>query len=253
MLRRSCTKLARAVSSRPRSRGLRAAALQLHVGESMPENIERAAALIDKAAAQGANLVVLPECFTGKYGCDHFAKWTEPLVDHDGTHGVLGGGAMMRERAQHHGIVVTGGVIEAHGGLLWNSMPVYGPDGLLAIYRKIHLSRVLGVTSESDVLEAGAVPTTFELPGAAVRVGMLCCFDLRFRDLLAQYGPGHGEHGPCGILCAPAAFLRATGTDHWDLVRARAETAHTDRTRPAPSTHSGMPASEWVRVNPREH
>ena len=99
-------------------------------------------------------------------------------------------------------------------------MPVYGPDGLLASYRKIHLSRVLGVTSESDVLSAGDAPTTFEMPGLAVRVGMLCCFDLRFRDLLAQYGPAAGKDSPCGILCAPSAFLRATGTDHWDLVRA---------------------------------
>ena len=31
-----------------------------------------------------------------------------------------------------------------HDGKLWNSMPVYGPEGLLlANYRKVHLSRVL--------------------------------------------------------------------------------------------------------------
>eukprot|EP00966_Prymnesium_polylepis_P239412 5536651-Prymnesium_polylepis.1 len=208
-------------SPRRGARDFHVAALQLHVSNSMADNVQRAAALVDTAAAQGAKLVALPECFTGKYGCDHFPSWAETVIAEAESSGGPSGAAMMRERAQRHGIVVTGGVIEAYQGKLWNTMPVYGPEGrLLATYRKIHLSRVLGVTSESDVLTAGAAPTTFEMPGAAaMRVGMLCCFDLRFRDLLAQYGPAAGAHGPCGLLCAPSAFLRATGTEHWDLVR----------------------------------
>ena len=50
---------------------------------------------------------------------------------------------MMAERAQKHKIFVTGGVIEeAQDGKIYNSMPVYGPDGrLVANYRKVHLSR----------------------------------------------------------------------------------------------------------------
>ncbi|KAL3915304.1 MAG: hypothetical protein SGPRY_007280 [Prymnesium sp.] len=197
-------------------RRMRVAALQLDVTHSMEHNIQRASSLIDEAAADGAAVVALPECFTGKYGVDHFAKWGESLVPEPD----LGGGAaMMRERAAHHGIVVSGGVIEQREGCLFNTIAVYGPSGELALYRKVHLSRVLGITSESDVLTAGTMPTTFQVPQTSMRVGMLCCFDLRFRDLLAQYGPASGPHGPCDILCAPSAFLRATGTEHWDLVR----------------------------------
>jgi predicted amidohydrolase len=53
------------------------------------------------------------------------------------------GASMMAERAQKHKIFVTGGVIEeAQDGKIYNSMPVYGPDGrLVANYRKVHLSR----------------------------------------------------------------------------------------------------------------
>ena len=39
---------------------------------------------------------------------------------------------------------------------IYNSMPVYGPDGRLrTVYRKVHLSNVMGITSEADVLTAG--------------------------------------------------------------------------------------------------
>lgn len=50
---------------------------------------------------------------------------------------------MMAAKALEHAIFVTGGVIEeAEDGLLYNSMPIYGPDGKLrANYRKVHLSR----------------------------------------------------------------------------------------------------------------
>jgi predicted amidohydrolase len=202
-------------------RGLRVAALQLSVSESPSDNIARAAALIDRAAGAGADLVALPECFVGKYGVNRFASWAEPVpldTSSDGT----GGASMMAERASHHGIVVLGGVIEQAGDTLYNSMPVYGPTGsLLALYRKIHLSRVLGITSESDVLTAGSQPITFRSPSGGMLCGMLCCFDLRFRDLLVQYGHG-GANGPCDVLCAPSAFLHTTGIDHWDLLIRRA-------------------------------
>ena len=100
-------------------RGMHIAALQLHVSDSMSDNIARAASLIDRAAEQGASLVTLPECFTGKYGVDHFAKWKEAVPTDASSAGPLGGAAMMADRARHHGIVVTGGVIEEHGGKLW--------------------------------------------------------------------------------------------------------------------------------------
>jgi hypothetical protein len=64
---------------------------------------------------------------------------------------------MMAQRALKHGVFVTGGVIEeAEDGRLYNAMPIYAPDGtLVANYRKVHLSRVMGITSESDVLTPG--------------------------------------------------------------------------------------------------
>lgn len=96
----------------------------------------------------------------------------------------------MAQQALKHGVFVTGGVIEeAEDGSLYNAMPIYAPDGtLVANYRKVHLSRVMGITSESDVLTAGTEPLTFGMPdgSSSLRVGMACCFDLRFPIFLAQ-------------------------------------------------------------------
>ena len=133
------------------------------------------------------------------------------------------GAALMAQRALKHGVWVTGGVIEEdEEGILYNSMPIYGPDGkLVQTYRKIHLSRVMGITSESDVLAAGTDPATFTVPGdgSGLLVGMACCFDLRFPVFLAQYGPR--VPSPVHCVCAPSAFLDVTGREHWELLLRR--------------------------------
>ena len=154
----------------------RVAAVQLAVGPDMANNVMRAAELIRSAAAQGAVLCALPECFTGKYGVANFPKWAEAVPGEAGDAGD-GGAAMMANLAARIGICLTGGVIEQDGPRLFNSMPIYGADGRrVDTYRKVHLSRVMGITCESDVLAAGSEPVAFDLPldaasaaGAGVR------------------------------------------------------------------------------------
>ena len=213
-------------------RTLRVAAVQLSVTDVPEDNIKRARHLIDTAADDGATVVALPECFVGSYGVEHFPRWQEPL----GGEPLRGGAAMMARAARDRGIFVSGGVIEAGAkpGFtlmhpaphLFNAVPVFGPDGQLVVnYRKVHLSRVLGITSEGDVLEPGDAPVAWEAPGCggepgAFRFGMACCYDLRFPALLARYGPGGAR--PADVLLAPSAFLDVTGVDHWDLLLRRA-------------------------------
>lgn len=211
----------RAAAAPPRRR---VAAIQLAISADAKENIARAGRLIDEAAEGGATFVALPECFTGKYGVSNFAALAEKIPEAAGAQ-ESGGAAMMAERAKRHGIYLTGGVIELSMGSLFNTMPVFDPSGaLLSRYRKVHLSRVLGITSESDVLTAGDTPSRFELQsGTPFSVGMACCFDLRFPRFLAHYGPrpGVGGEQPIDLLCAPSAFLDATGGPHWELLLRR--------------------------------
>mmetsp|Transcript_36157 Transcript_36157/g.111886 ORF Transcript_36157/g.111886 Transcript_36157/m.111886 type:complete len:267 (-) Transcript_36157:9-809(-) len=192
----------------------RVAAINLRVGVDKRDTLARAADLIARAAADGARFVALPECFVGKYGVARFPEHAESL---DATDDESGCG-VLAAAARRHGVTTTGGVIERADGRLWNSMPVFGPDGALVTnYRKVHLSRVLGITSESDVLEAGEATTAYDVDD--FRVGAACCFDLRFPEWLRRYGPRGAR--PADVLCAPSAFLDVTGKPHWDLLLRR--------------------------------
>lgn len=188
---------------------LRVAAAQVSVTWKLEENLRRAASLVEDARREGVQFVAFPECFVGKYGVAHFAKWAEDTT---------GPGSSLLASASLRGMTSTGGVIERQGDDLFNSMPVYSRGSLVATYRKVHLSRVLGVTSESDVLKAGESGVVVDVEG--FRVAMACCFDLRFRAFLDGYGPA--VENPADILCAPSAFLDVTGKDHWDVLLRRA-------------------------------
>ena len=192
---------------------LRVAAINLRVGVDKRDTLSRAADLVARAAADGARFVALPECFVGKYGAEHFPAHAEDVAAAEES-----GCGVLAAAARRHGITTTGGIIEQHDGKLWNSMPTFGPDGnLVTVYRKVHLSRVLGITSESDVLEAGDATTAYGVDD--FHVGAACCFDLRFPEWLRRYGPRGAQ--PADVLCAPSAFLDVTGKPHWDLLLRR--------------------------------
>ena len=137
--------------------------------------------------------MALPEVFTGTYGVSNFARWAEPL---EGGDPATSGASMMAVAAYQRKIFVSGGIVERHAetGALYNTTATFGPNGALAsVYRKVHLSRVLGITSEADVFEAGDATETFAVVGDAgpststeTRVGVCCCFDLRFPRFLAR-------------------------------------------------------------------
>ncbi|CAB1314440.1 unnamed protein product, partial [Coregonus sp. 'balchen'] len=94
----------------------RLAVVQLHVTKVKADNLSRARGLISEAAGHGAKVVVLPECFNSPYGTGFFP-------------------GVCREdpwRIQPDS--------EDDGGKLYNTCPVFGPDGSLVLkHRKIHL------------------------------------------------------------------------------------------------------------------
>jgi predicted amidohydrolase len=195
---------------------MRAAAVQLTATEDRARNLATADRLVREAAAQGAQLVVLPE------------KWT-----------VLGSDAAMdagaerldgpsitwaRGAARELGLdLVAGSIVERRAGheRHGNTSVHVGPDGeLRAVYRKIHLFDVeVGgrVYRESDTDEPGEEIVLSDLADGT-RLGMTICYDLRFPELcriLAVRG--------ARVLVLPAAFTLPTTRAHWEpLVRARA-------------------------------
>ena len=193
---------------------MRAAVIQINSGQDRSRNIRVAGELVAAAAADGAELVVLPE------------KWSmfgsgEILADGAETRS---GKAVFaaREWARGNRIhLLAGSFTEVSPtGLPTNTSVLINPRGeIVAEYRKLHLFDVEagGVEyRESDHEQAGneiVVATAGEL-----RIGLTICYDIRFPELyraLLDLG--------ANCYSVPAAFTAATGKDHWEpLLRARA-------------------------------
>jgi predicted amidohydrolase len=96
-------------------------------------NLETHLRLIGETAEAGCDLVVFPELsVTGHNGSEDVTRLAEP---HDGR--IF---AAIHERARAVGIVVSYGFCEAYRGTHYNTFALVGPDGLIALQRKVHAS-----------------------------------------------------------------------------------------------------------------
>jgi predicted amidohydrolase len=195
---------------------LRVACVQLNSTDSKAENIERAEALVGRAAATGADLIVLPEKWTGIGPPDFMRSLAESLEEGETVEAMSGW-------ARRHGVTLVGGsIVERRGGRekLSNTCVVFDPQGeIQAVYRKIHMFDVeVGgqVYRESETEEPGETTVTTEVEGW--KLGLTVCYDLRFPELYRVLAVEGAE-----VVTVPAAFTLFTGKDHWELLlRARA-------------------------------
>jgi predicted amidohydrolase len=195
---------------------VRAAAVQLNSTDDAPANLAAADRLVRAAAADGAELVVLPEKFNRLGEPEAMRAGAEPL---DGP--TLG---WAREVSRELSIdLVAGSIVERVVGRDKgaNASAHIAPDGeLRAVYRKLHLFDVEvdgTVYRESDGEEPGREVVVSALADGT-GLGLSVCYDLRFPELYRAL-VGRGAR----VLTIPAAFTLATTRDHWEvLVRARA-------------------------------
>jgi predicted amidohydrolase len=194
---------------------LRVAAVQLNSNGEKERNLAAAERLVRAAAADGAELVSLPEKWNLLAGGEELAAGAEPL---DGP-SLSAARGWARELGIH---LLAGSISERgeEGQKASNTSVLIGPAGDdLAVYRKIHMFDVdAGGVSyrESEHERAGHEPVT--AAAGDLTVGMTVCYDLRFPELfriLALRG--------ARLIAVPSAFTLATGRDHWEvLLRARA-------------------------------
>jgi predicted amidohydrolase len=195
---------------------LRVACVQLHSTEVKADNLEKAERLVARAAASGADLVLLPEKWNAIGSVETLWANAEPLEGGETVEA-------MSSWARQHGITLVGGSItESREGRekLSNTCLVFGTEGeLVAAYRKIHMFDVeVGghVYRESEAEEPGDEVVDCEIEGW--KVGLTVCYDLRFPELYRILALGGAE-----LITVPAAFTLYTGKDHWELLaRARA-------------------------------
>ena len=198
---------------------MKIAAIQMVSGTDLQRNLDAAGLLLAQAAAQGAELAVLPEYF-----CLMGLQDTDKLKIQE----TAGAGLMqdfLSQAAREAGLWIVGGTLPiatSEAQRVRNSTLVFDPTGqCVARYDKIHLFRFEHGTEsydESRVLEAGTQPVTFDLAsldGHTYRIGLSICYDLRFPELYRQLA--------ADVLLVPSAFTYTTGQAHWEiLLRARA-------------------------------
>jgi predicted amidohydrolase len=200
---------------------LRVAAVQMRSTDDLAANLATARKLAARGAAEGASLVVLPECFAflGSREGDKLA--VAEGLDDDGP--IV---TSLREIAHEHRVWVVGGGaperVDGDSRRTYNTAIVVAPDGALAArYRKIHLFDVDipggAVLRESDSTARGDEVVAVDIAGA--KVGLSICYDVRFPELYRRLVVERGAQ----VLLVPAAFTAHTGAAHWHLLlRARA-------------------------------
>lgn len=177
-----------------------------------PATLAKLARLAGEAAAQGAQLAVLPEAFVGGYpkgmdfgarvgsrtpeGRDWFARYHASAVAVPGPETEA-----IAEIARTHALHIVIGVIERDGGTLYCTALFFGPDGaLLGKHRK-----VMPTAMERIIWGQGDGSTLPVFDTAIGKIGAVICWE-NYMPLMrmAMYGQG------VELYCAPTVDDRET-------------------------------------------
>ncbi len=195
------------------------AAIQMASGPNVNANLLEAQRLIQLAAANGAELVVLPENFA----IMGMSEQDKVRIGEQADSGPLQD--FLAEQARKNKIWIVGGTIplaSTDPKRIRAASLLFNDQGEQVVrYDKIHLFDVRISESdehynESETIEGGSEVVVVDTPFG--RLGMAICYDLRFPGLFRLMSEQGAE-----IFVLPAAFTAITGKAHWDtLVRARA-------------------------------
>ena len=184
---------------------MRPAAIQMDMAWEDPQaNYPRYAEWIRRAAAAGADLVVLPEMFPTGFSMASDKIAEEP----DGPSTTF-----LVEQATAHGVHVCGSVAQVTPGFErpTNTLVLAGPGGVEARYHKIH---PFSYSGEDRHYSGGHEFCTVTIAG--VRTTFFVCYDLRFADEFWQLA----DDTDCYLV--PANWPRPR-RQHWTaLLQARA-------------------------------
>lgn len=195
-----------------------AAVAQMNSKQDVAENLLQAKSIVERAAASGARLVVLPENFAYMGPESERPRIAESLTE---------GGPVLHACAKWakelNCELVLGGFIEKSDDEVkpYNSCVHLNASGeVVSVYRKINLFDALvgeglkyhesAYTSRGDRVVVS--------PSVVGPMGLSICFDVRFPGIYQTMR----EQG-ASIIAVPSAFTYRTGSDHWHvLLRARA-------------------------------
>jgi predicted amidohydrolase len=159
------------------------AAANMQVSHDKQANIGRILQIIEEAADRGVDLLVLPELalqgyidFALRPGSPQYAAQRRYFIS--SAEPVPGPATeVIAAAARRHRMHVQVGMAEAaaHGGVVFNSAVLIGPDGVTGSYRKLHNQ------AEYPFFVPGDGVPVFDLP--QVRAASMICYDLVFPEV----------------------------------------------------------------------
>ncbi|HIJ86571.1 MAG TPA: carbon-nitrogen family hydrolase [Desulfuromonadales bacterium] len=181
-----------------------AASIQFNVKQGdVDANLAYVREALARVAAQGANLVVLPEMWSSGFSyknLNELALRTKGIVDE------------LLEFSARHKMVIIGSMPEPNGDKVFNTVSVIDSGSLAGVYRKMHLFSLLG---EERAFSGGDSWLCAET--SLGKVGVIICYDLRFPELSRRLALEGAQ-----VICVPAQWPRPR-QEHWrTLLRARA-------------------------------
>lgn len=191
---------------------MRVAVGQFAVTPEWRVNAQTCVSLMQKAAEQGAELLVLPEALLARDDRDPdlSVKSAQPL---DGD---FIGHLKAQSRCDTLTTIFTVHT-PASDGRARNTLVALRAGEVIAHYHKLHLYDAFSI-QESRRVDAGqALPPLIEVAG--FKVGVMTCYDLRFPDMAVALALQGAE-----LLALPAAWVRGPLKEHhWStLLAARA-------------------------------
>ena len=124
---------------------VKVAAIQMRCAASVEENLKKAEAMVRKAAAEGANVILLPELFEREYFCQQrrydFYHYAKPVMENDAVR-------MGMRLAAELGVVLPISFYERDVNNLYNSFRF----GCRNINPSVYIIPLI-IRSESDFLQ----------------------------------------------------------------------------------------------------
>jgi N-carbamoylputrescine amidase len=155
------------------------AALQLALGsEDEAANIAAVSSLVEEAAAQGAQLILPPELFSGPYFCreedEALFVLARPTLEHPSV-------IAMQTLAARLKVTIPTSFFERDGHHYYNTLAMIGPSGAVqGTYRKSHIPDGPGYEEKYYFRPGNDGFKVWDVPGeggANVRVGVGICWD----------------------------------------------------------------------------
>ena len=224
----------------PEARKVRLATVHFRPsGKSPEENCREFTPLIEDAARQRADLVVLGETLTFFGTRRSYAECAEPIPGPSTEY--------FGELARKHNLYIVAGLIERDGHLVYNTSALVGPDGKLAgKYRKVCLPR--------GEIEAGCAPG-HEYPVFETRfgkLGMMICYDGFFPEVARRLSNNGAEVIAWPVWgCNPQLAAASACENHVYVVSSTYEDVSRNWMITAVYDHAGgvlAQASEWGTV-----